>query len=38
MADYPGAESNSTMGDNLKEVYAGKPLKKFRRLKKLLGK
>ena len=38
MADYPGSGSNSTLGANLKEVYAGtSPAKKFRRLKKMLG-
>lgn len=35
MADYPGANSNNTMGANLKEVYSGKS--RFKKIKKLYG-
>lgn len=36
MADYPGSNSNATIGANLKEVYDKKPKKKFPKLEKLL--
>lgn len=39
MADYPGSNSNNTMGANLKEIYSkdGKK-KKFSKLQNLLSK
>jgi len=38
MSDYPGANSNNTMGANLKEVYDKKPKKeRFKKIKKAVG-
>lgn len=36
MAEYPGANSNATMGANLKEVYPKK--KRFKKVLQFLGK
>lgn len=39
MSDYPGSNSNNSMGPNLKEVYSdNKPKKtRFKKIKKAVG-